>query len=913
MANPIERSHDFYCPDPSRQCTHSMASPSPVPSRALLNALRGVVFTTSCSVVLLAEERRRRIKLARTAIDNARKLHVVSRRGYTTAVASWETRFPELNDDIETLPPVPRTTGVRRRRRDSPLYIGQLVLEDGVDDLADTSTAPPLSERTDTSNRQPTTTRRPPPRTDAISRVSQRSNRIPISFSHHHGSIMKPASATSADIMHHRTTSGSDILSSEHIQSATSTNNTSTVTEALSAPAVVADGEESSAVQTARQCLDTPIRYDANGRPDYTDSLAAIEALLGELESMSSNLVEASKRLDIAMVVIGRLGPVGLPSAGSSKSLTMKGIRLLKAVVITKPASLTAFLDSLLLLCPDIPRLLIPFIRWLQRRFDLDTIRRMFQHLSHNEAPFWNRGRLLYLILWRYGQTQKRFEETKELYGTFQDAGLFQTMFLSPGLEYNVRRTIAVLALEADDLALAESEMKALYELHPKRVESDVQLQGALILKDGRSNMWNSVHCDIRSLRDTASTTSKQFEDADTTSKDFQNALTKITDAFGEMQPRAQLEPFVRDLVGEHGMVLEERWMFRVLAVHGNRQDLQSTLSWLEFCKNNGLDLSEVSFGRLWTTCLQYWGYSSVVVNWLQRVLQTGSVSRRAPYVPESEREVKTQDDVLASMIRLTREGRWSRVCDVYDTASTKLRFSKQCFLLFIKAHVKQGKEMRDKAVQLVQDAHREGHDVSSAVTVLLLAQIEDGIAPFEVVRYGLRQGIRLHGSVYNKAAQKLMANYDMRGAVAMCELAAQEDGGGELAYNEYNFSNLVFTYVGTNQHKALASLLSRFMSKEWAFWHGSSVCRESIKLAIKETARRGEGALSEGAPHRRSNKLLKDALEYVKSRPSTPHRHTVLTKVLRLAGVPEVELRSSKHESRPGSDGYSESLSEMV
>lgn len=63
-----------------------MSSPAPIPSKAAIHALRGLLFGTSCSIVLLAEERRRRISIARAAVENGRKLK--SLRCYTTAGSS---------------------------------------------------------------------------------------------------------------------------------------------------------------------------------------------------------------------------------------------------------------------------------------------------------------------------------------------------------------------------------------------------------------------------------------------------------------------------------------------------------------------------------------------------------------------------------------------------------------------------------------------------------------------------------------------------------------------------------------------------------------------------------------------------------------------------------------------------------
>lgn len=56
-----------------------MSAPAPVPSKAAIHALRGLLFGTSCSLALLAEERRQRIKLARSAVENGRKLKSVKR------------------------------------------------------------------------------------------------------------------------------------------------------------------------------------------------------------------------------------------------------------------------------------------------------------------------------------------------------------------------------------------------------------------------------------------------------------------------------------------------------------------------------------------------------------------------------------------------------------------------------------------------------------------------------------------------------------------------------------------------------------------------------------------------------------------------------------------------------------------
>ncbi|KAL2761219.1 hypothetical protein ACRALDRAFT_1059145 [Sodiomyces alcalophilus JCM 7366] len=75
-----------------------MSAPSPVPSKAAIRTLRGLLFGTSCSIVILAEERRRRIGIARSAVENGRKLK--SLRRYSSAgAAALETLREETATD----------------------------------------------------------------------------------------------------------------------------------------------------------------------------------------------------------------------------------------------------------------------------------------------------------------------------------------------------------------------------------------------------------------------------------------------------------------------------------------------------------------------------------------------------------------------------------------------------------------------------------------------------------------------------------------------------------------------------------------------------------------------------------------------------------------------------------------------
>ncbi|KAL0944318.1 uncharacterized protein CTRU02_202205 [Colletotrichum truncatum] len=75
-----------------------MSGPPPVPSKAAIHALRGLLFGTSCSLVLLAEERRQRIKIARSAVENGRRLKSLKRYS-SSGGAALEALHEEVRTD----------------------------------------------------------------------------------------------------------------------------------------------------------------------------------------------------------------------------------------------------------------------------------------------------------------------------------------------------------------------------------------------------------------------------------------------------------------------------------------------------------------------------------------------------------------------------------------------------------------------------------------------------------------------------------------------------------------------------------------------------------------------------------------------------------------------------------------------
>lgn len=72
-----------------------------VPKKAALTALRGLIAGTSCTLLLVTEDRRRRINQARSAIDNAEKLCLVKQYHATRSALHQEPHHPSALESLE--------------------------------------------------------------------------------------------------------------------------------------------------------------------------------------------------------------------------------------------------------------------------------------------------------------------------------------------------------------------------------------------------------------------------------------------------------------------------------------------------------------------------------------------------------------------------------------------------------------------------------------------------------------------------------------------------------------------------------------------------------------------------------------------------------------------------------------------
>ena len=597
-----------------------MASPKPIPSRAALNALRGVILTTSCSVVLLAEERRRRLKIARAAIDNARKLHTVrSNRGpiaLTDSLGLWEGRALDIGDEVLSMSSLPRPrTSTRRRRRSA-----QANPTRPNTDVHAHNPGPAWSARTGEGR---------PPASEPSDRLELHS--LVPEMIHLEALKLLPSNTYKTRDLRARLPKAfvaPDAPSSARQATRTTHPNASDATPYNLAsseaqlhdegPSLVnehAPLETLAAVDAARHYLARLTQNESAPRPFYDEALVALELLLDDLESHRVDRSGASQRIDLATSILQRLGSFGLPLPKAAKPLRSSGVKLLSVALDHDQAVSIAVLAALLPLCKDPLKVIVPFIQFTQvREFKhMDQVLDLFS--DPTRSRLWMRGMLVHRILAQFGRSHEIFQDTKKLYRAMQVAGLFHRFDLPITTEYKIRRLMVLSAIDNSDDAFAQTEMQAIQEREPNAIKFDMRLQSKLVVRDAERGQWESVYAHIGELKHVA----------DVGSTEFQGMLAKVTDVFAQSHSPEELETWLRSFVADYQMKLKYRWVYSVLDKYASRHQADSMFAWLRFCSDSGLCLDDDFVQRFYSRCRKYWSFSDKSITNLQRRLQSPS------------------------------------------------------------------------------------------------------------------------------------------------------------------------------------------------------------------------------------------------------------------------------------------------
>jgi len=494
----------------------------------------------------------------------------------------------------------------------------------------------------------------------------------------------------------------------------------------------------------------------------------------------------------------------------------------------------------------------------------------------------------------------KDFTEVQNIYRLLEASGLFDSGIFSASAQYAARRRFILVALDAGDDATASAEMSLLSEMRSEDSGVDVKLRGRFIVRDAELGHWDKAMSELQTFGPKAKE-----------SDQFQKVLSWLTKIYCKSHTPSQVDLFIRDLVDNHDMTLNKPLAFFVMDKHGRTRNLQALVAWVQFCQDGGLEMDQVFFNEIADKCCKYWSLSRADVvrmfkdaqssrPWIQDPLLTKYVSDGALHdvhkplpgekadsfglaqtLPEKRGDsiAMYERAVFKHMNTLALRNDWNGVYSAYQEATKKsLGDSSRCLRLAVVANIHLEGPHSSTGSRLINEAHSKKHDISGALVPMLVARLEAGDNAGELLQESLNKGQRIHDSVYNKAARVLTQKGNPEAAILVCEVAARENGEGELAYSKYNFATLIHSYTGQRRYQDLSSLITSFTSKsEW--WQGSKECKESVKLAMKHVASRA--AKDERYEDMYTAVLLRleTAFEHIKCMRATNRERGILTK----------------------------------
>jgi hypothetical protein len=532
----------------------------------------------------------------------------------------------------------------------------------------------------------------------------------------------------------------------------------------------------------------------------------------------------------------------------------------------------------------------VPFFDSLKQKHDTESVCRFLRSLSsfqpHSTKTKNGNEWIIRLLMHNWRKT-KDFTDIRNIYSLLQEGGLFDSDVFSTSTQYAVRRRVILIALDAGDDATASAEMALLSNMGFEISGVDVKLRGRFIVRDAELGHWDKAVSELQTFG------SKAKESAQ-----FQNVLSWLTKIYCKDHTPSQVDMFVRDLVDNHDMMLNKPLAFFVMDKHGRTRNLHALVAWVQFCQDGGLEMDQIFFNEIADKCCKYWSLSRVDVvrmlrdvqsskPWLQDPLLTRYVSDGALHdlhkplpgeradgfgiaqtFPEKRGDSISiyERAVFKHMNTLALRNDWSDVYRAYLEANNEgLGDSSRCLRLAVVATIHLEGPHSCTGSRLINEAHSKKHDISGALVPMLVARLEAGDNAGDLLHENLIQGQKIHDSVYNKAARVLTQKGNPEAAIMVCEVAARENGMGELAYSKYNFASLIHTYTGQGRYKDLSSLINSFTSKsEW--WQGSKECKESIKLAMKHVASRAARDQNYENSHKEVLLRLEGALEHIKS-----------------------------------------------
>lgn len=796
-----------------------MASSSTALSKTAINTLRGVLFTTSFSVVLLAEERRRRIKIARTAVDNARKIHAAKANRGAAALEPFD-----LEAHLAKLEPESFVTQSRTRRsayrRENTREVGNQSVPKVGDGLPDSRAAEHDAPPRNAQNEYIPLVHIA--EVMAAGRMSYEAPRVKRTTA----PKKLPKKLATADQIAGRMSAGLGASDAP-----------ATARPVTSARVSTPNNSTLSSHRLEYEHLRVTPRDSKEASVEYNDAVAALIEAVQALPDHSNTNHEQSTTFGTAVAALQGVGTHNGTRRSFREILKDVVVNLLKYSVDLTADEMRAVLKASLFLKRSLVTILSRFLAWMDEHRPEDAIkvsRNIMAFLTQPEqALVWKDGQLVQELI-KVQSAHCTSLAIKE-YNMLKSAGLFADM-KTPELEYDIRREAIIAACTAGQTRVVDDEMVMLRRLKGDKVEADFALQAALMSQQVTLGACDTLFDSLRNLE--SYTKPSPIE--------FQGHLCRLTDLFAKTHDVEELGRWLKYAAETYDMKLRTDWAFAVLNEYAYYHDIEGMMTWLEYCLAHGLTV-DLDFATEWKkTCRGHLRFSKDNV---QRLWARLAKVMLLPQMNGSGHEAKhRRGDLSRRMAELTDGGLWDKACLVFEAALSKSRdLCKSSFEMALEAHVRANGGNAEPALRLLERARSHGKDTSVALHKFLANEI--GSRQSGDIRGILSQAVEcgcvVPADIYTLAVQKVV-DKDLFAGHEILQLGVKQLGHGKLAYNGYCFAKLLYIYIATHRYDAAQRLLCEFVSDR-PFWHGTRLCKESIKFGIRELTKRAATKMDAG------------------------------------------------------------------
>ncbi|VUC37693.1 unnamed protein product [Clonostachys rosea] len=840
-----------------------MVSSKPVPSRAALNALRGLVFTTSCSVFILAEERRQRMRIARSAFDNARKLHTVKARHRPALLA--DTRLSD--EDCEALLIERISKPERRKRRprlrsrsdDSDVHNqekhqtqdleirgnNRFELPSRSAHPASSPTSPRVTvdlsiigQKSGTNPIRSTVSSRDtfsrPKLSKPISPASQ-SSRPKVTHANHHAQPRVPADF---QVSMATLTTAAPSKSHEHSYVGVSSTMDSSLTQAVTDFLGRASGVETSFDHTV---------------------LPLLNKLLVEFDPRDQSAAGTSTRLNMALEIFDKLSNVTV-NGSHAEAMEANSVALIKVAIILGQHQVLA-LNSTRHFHKDIHRVLAVVLNWMMDANIADRIPSFLGEFCNSECSINQLDpKAIYRILVCHSTLYQEPSRTIELYHLLHSPRLPSNSQSSSEGDFETRQLVSYL------------------------LQDEMQRRG----------IYQAVHSHA------AYQSGAQSDGSQASRRQFQDILTNLVDTCSRRHAPANFEAVVRYLTQIHGLELQGRWVYSLLTRYFRSNGLDTVFSWIQFCLQNNFRVDDAYILKFYQKCHSNWDMPWEKVKTLASLLRKANLNygvadctqaialgAEKDITPSSRQSVparedwerfyvrgarelvasplsKEEADVFDSMQRYARKCEWSLVWESYEKFRTtsNQEFSIRCLRLAVLARVRLDGGSTDNASRLLWSCSH-GQDVSDAALPVLMAKLTNGERPISILRDVLDRGLRVHDMIYNLAARRTVALGNLADALRICQMAISNNGCGDFLYQEFIFLNLVSIHILQLHYSDLKLLLAALVEKK-PNWVGTEAIKRTLKLNMKTVVKRiAQASGSASSSHEEALSFLDMALQF--------------------------------------------------